>query len=219
MALELGGSNSPFNIVPQFKHWQETGAWRIMENKLKAHNGLIMKVEVRHDRTGAEKSRDELLGDWINSQLMSWLDPRIPNFFDVKVYNASFSPTQEIKTYDQYINALTNLNSVTDVFHADFDLGDQLPDEDHEHVLNSIAVDIFDQLWEDAVTESGLMTPMRFMAQPTTADLVRKKLLEIENVTAPEATGFQMGRVCRTYYDIPMRRMKKMWEERGGKGW
>ena len=34
MALHLGGPDNSFNIVPQWSHWQQLGAWRKMEQEL-----------------------------------------------------------------------------------------------------------------------------------------------------------------------------------------
>ncbi|WP_102226417.1 DNA/RNA non-specific endonuclease [Acidimangrovimonas sediminis] len=57
IALELGGVDHPFNIVPQLRFWQQTGDWRKMEREIlkliktsKADWSHSMQVELEYGR-------------------------------------------------------------------------------------------------------------------------------------------------------------------------
>ena len=61
IALELGGVDDQWNVVPQFEHWQgkPNGDWRIMEitvkQKLENTTGAAMLVEAGYGRGGREE--------------------------------------------------------------------------------------------------------------------------------------------------------------------
>jgi hypothetical protein len=85
MALELGGPDVTENIVPQYRHWQETGRWRQMEVALakepKAAGSIFVAAlgyTPHPDTYSAQQQRfyNELA-------IFDWTDRRIPDYFDI----------------------------------------------------------------------------------------------------------------------------------------
>lgn len=88
MALELGGCDESFNIVPQYEQWQggqdgvSGGAWRDMEVSLRHAAHEVMVVEIDYDVVNDDYGVNKLAfggGEF----LLHWTSPKIPTRFRV----------------------------------------------------------------------------------------------------------------------------------------
>lgn len=86
MALELGGPDVDFNIVPQWGQWQGGGAWRRMEEDIAARSGTggfrTFVARLTYAWTGT--TRDTSQAAFAAGQrLVVWDDRRIPTRIEV----------------------------------------------------------------------------------------------------------------------------------------
>ena len=84
MGLELNGPDVSENIVPQYRHWQETGAWRAMEESVSKHHhasGAIFAVEL--DYTDHPDTYTSLQARFRLNEVFSWAHPCIPDAFRI----------------------------------------------------------------------------------------------------------------------------------------
>jgi len=99
MALELGGPDVTENILPQYEQWQENGAWKTMENAVKAvANGLpggqslVLVVGVDYGRPGLPTYVQSLALFGAGQRLTAWEDVRIPTNFRIWTLNSVTTP-------------------------------------------------------------------------------------------------------------------------------
>ncbi len=139
MALELGGVDDKWNVVPQFEHWQgkPNGAWRQMEiglrKQLATTIGAAMLVEVTYGRGGAQEAHAVALAAFEANRLRAWTDPRIPDYFRVRVWTGGHDGlVQGITDDTTFSNAVTKLKMLTTVYNSQdlFRLGNDMPEPD-----------------------------------------------------------------------------------------
>jgi hypothetical protein len=94
VSLDLGGPNISENVVPQFKFWQANGPWRQLEADLKRFKGHLILVNVFYTRSNEIIDRAVLLERFEKNCLMDWIDQRIPNYFEIRVFkNPGIDPS------------------------------------------------------------------------------------------------------------------------------
>lgn len=100
MALELNGPDISENIVPQYRHWQETGAWRKNEVALSEHphaQDAIFVAELSypgHPNTYvAQQQRFQ------QNEIFDWTDLRIPDAFDIWLVPATEATAKDIEKH------------------------------------------------------------------------------------------------------------------------
>lgn len=95
IALELGGSDNPYNVVPQFERWQnKAGRWREMEEEIqKKYNGRLMVVEIGYGRSGGIDTHASLRVKFEGDPFVSWTDRLIPDKFTVRVIDHALDPS------------------------------------------------------------------------------------------------------------------------------
>lgn len=110
IALELGGSDNKYNVVPQFARWQNSGGeWRTMEEDIEQHfNGLLMLVEIQYGRVGGAETHEALKAKFAADPFVSWVHPLIPDRFKVSIINDATDPST-LDTYPKFQAALTAL--------------------------------------------------------------------------------------------------------------
>jgi hypothetical protein len=159
IALELGGSDDPYNVVPQFEYWQglPNGAWRQMESEVYegAPPDSVMLVEIGYGRTGLAEPHDNAEADFLNDKLMNWTDPRIPDEFRVRVWTSKRDPTAlsrlDTDNVDKQFDALVSeLETSKPCYEKRFQLGVEVPQPDREYYVNQSAMFIAEDLWEKA---------------------------------------------------------------------
>ncbi|HEY4306706.1 MAG TPA: DNA/RNA non-specific endonuclease [Gemmatimonadaceae bacterium] len=99
MALELGGPDVTENIVPQYQHWQETGAWKQMENTVKQAAAtlagparMIMVVEIAYGRPNLPTYATSSVNFCAGQRLTAWEDNKIPTRFRIWTLNTTIAP-------------------------------------------------------------------------------------------------------------------------------
>ncbi len=95
IGLEIGGSDNPYNVVPQFQRWQNKGApWRDMEEAIAKHfAGALMVVEIGYDRPGGVETHEKLEADCIANPFVKWTDRTIPDRFTVRIFDSPLDPS------------------------------------------------------------------------------------------------------------------------------
>lgn len=88
IALSLGGSDNSKNLVPMWRKWQETGAWRKSERACELHNGHVIRVDLAYDFIGG-RNRDQSALEFVTDSFAAWSDERIPTTLDVSCYDGS----------------------------------------------------------------------------------------------------------------------------------
>jgi hypothetical protein len=86
MALELGGCDQSFNIVPQYEAWQSYGEWRKMETAVHADHALqslVIRLTYDHHGTAATYLLEKQQFAAGPDRLFAWTDSRIPTRFEV----------------------------------------------------------------------------------------------------------------------------------------
>ena len=150
IALELGGSDHPANVVPQFEHWQgkANGAWRQMEIALKAYKDHVMLVEIAYGRTGGEQDHDTMLAAFVADRLMDWTDSRIPDGFKVYIWNDKTRDPDKIADENAFNLEIIRLKTLHPVFTKDFALGNAMPEPDRGGYVVQTGITIFNGLYE-----------------------------------------------------------------------
>jgi hypothetical protein len=193
IALELGGSDHEFNVVPQFECWQghANGEWRQMEKDLTSpqYNGGVMLVTIRYGRTGFAESPEDALDSFIDDRLRPWTDPRIPDGFTVRVWVGNATNPSAINTDADFLAAITTLGGVRSVFEKTFDLGTALPEPDRTMYIVQEAITIMENKHKKLKRTNSFVS---FMLEPDTAKEIREELKEVKGVLPNEAASQQM---------------------------
>jgi hypothetical protein len=196
IASELGGSDLPQNLVPQFEDWQGkgNGAWRNMETTLSAgHDGKIMHVEIGYGRTGGVQTYATLLASFEADHLMDWFDSRIPDSFRVRVFTSPTCNPSAVTNDVQFDTMSALLCTGAAAYDHTFTLGNSMPQPDRGMYIGQAAASIF----EDLVDEPGFaplvrsLTPVSLLLTQDFVSEVRVRLASVGGVTAAEASGFQ----------------------------
>jgi hypothetical protein len=94
MSLELGGPDVTQNIVPQYQQWQETGAWRRMEDQAKRTTiPQPVFVVLMEYANGGDAMASNLHDTFQNvNASVYWDDYRIPTRFQVWLLSGTAQP-------------------------------------------------------------------------------------------------------------------------------
>lgn len=184
IALEVGGSDDPMNVVPQFEDWQgkPNGAWRQMELKLDAYPDHVMLVEIGYNRPGPDENHDVALAEFQNNRFRDWLDTRIPDVFRVRVWKSAENPTA-INGDAAFDAMVVRLAQAVPVFETVFNLGTGLPEPDRSMYVNQAALDVAMEVWDEDKEPDFI----NFMLQPETVTNVRADLLAVPGIAPTEA--------------------------------
>lgn len=203
VALSLGGCDESFNIVPQFEHWQATGAWRRMEVHVRKHfDGKLMLVEILYGRDGGEQG----FADWAGSTFMAWTDSRVPDHFTINIYDSPASPFA-IEDGGAFYRTVNGLQGA--LYSQEFDLGTEMPSEDKAYYLNLRALEAIEaKLHKD----KDQRDPMDYVLQdPNAMGWVRGTVGAWDGVTATEAGALQAFNIVRRGHDITEPKFVKQW--------
>jgi hypothetical protein len=168
-ALELGGPDIPQNIVPQWRHWQETGEWRQMEAKripsvAKDGDLLLFQVVWRNNLQfdGPPPEVDALQYQAFAAEsLVEWDDYRIPEefrFWHLPTSNKA-PGTPAGKAHDTLAGKLGTCDQGSDIVEVLKTLGQPtftmnpggMPEEDHSQLERQqlvAATEVFCSVWK-----------------------------------------------------------------------
>lgn len=152
IALEIGGSDNKYNVVPQFQRWQNKGAeWRNMEEFVaKYYDGHLMVVEIGYNRPGGVETHDKLLKEYQANPFVKWTDRTIPDKFTIRIFDSAIDPSS-LTTVPAFNAALVNLAAVP--FKKDWnfvfpDLGKLMP-ADEEFLARKHIRDVAKIMYEE----------------------------------------------------------------------
>jgi hypothetical protein len=196
IALELGGSDEPFNVVPQFEDWQGklNGAWRQMEVALGAYPAHVMLVEIGYNRPGPNETHEQAVAAFVDDRLRDWLDKRIPDVFRVRVWKSAESPAA-IDGDTAFDAMIGRLEKAVPVHESVFNLGTALPEPDRSMYVNQAALQTAMDLWD----EDAFPNFTGFMLQPGTVGDVRADLLALPGIVPTEASNVQALPIMLAY--------------------
>ena len=197
MALELGGSDDQYNVVPQFEHWQgkPNGEWRQLEEHLRAtFAGKLMLVEMTYTRGGGRQSYENMLDAFVMNRLIDWTDERIPDGFTVRVWDDPLDPsainTDNDTDFDSKVAAL---KVKAPVFSHTLTLGNTMPEPDRNMYIYQTAIDVTLSLRETKKYQlKKSLSDVTFMLLPDTIGDVRNGMATQPGVTPVEAKGIQL---------------------------
>jgi hypothetical protein len=225
IALELGGSDDPGNVVPQFEDWQgkPNGAWRQMEIELMQHHGKMMLVTIGYGRSGGRQDFADLRRLFDSDRLMDWSDERIPDSFQVRVWMNDGVDPSAIATDKDFDGAVAKLGKRGPSYQKDFNLGEAMPQPDRQNFVNQYAVDVAIDAYEiyESTPRPKLAradTPISWMMSLGTMDGIRNELLNAPGVTAPEATGMQAWPVINNWQKTTEAKVVKKHKDHVKKG-
>lgn len=194
VALELGGSDKASNVVPQFEHWQgkPNGAWRQMEEELKAHHGKMMLVTIGYGRTGGERDYDGMVDEFQDNHLVDWTDVRIPDSFEVRVWpNAGVDPAN-IESDQDFEEAVAKLKKTGPSYSKDFALGNQMPQPDRQMYVEQYGIGVAKDLYEGRPPLHRETSIMSYLLLEGTLDDIRVEMKDVPDVTPTEAAGLHV---------------------------
>jgi hypothetical protein len=204
IALELGGSDNEYNVVPQFEDWQGklNGEWRQMESALNKseYEGCLMLVEVAYGRTGAVEDHDAAWAAFAANRLRDWADPRIPNGFRVRVWADPLDPSSILEDA-RFNTEVSRLDSVVCKFDQRFNLGVKMPEPDRSMYINQMALNIAEIKHDDEVARQPARAPsmISWLLTPEAIPFVRAELGKVAGVEAPEAANQQAYPIMFAY--------------------
>jgi len=193
LGLEVGGTDSPYNVVPQFEDWQgkANGEWRQMEIDLDnaLYEDAIVLIEVAYNRVGVEESHDTAYAEFQGNQLRDWTDPRIPDAYSIRVFKEMLDPSTIITEllFDQ---AVMMLNTKGHVFSKQFNLGKTMPEPDRSMYINQFALDAaYD--YHDSTNLKRNVSMISLILEPGTIEFVRTAVGQNPAISHAEAAGIQ----------------------------
>ena len=228
IALELGGSDKPANVVPQFEHWQgkQNGAWRMMEMDFVKHAGKLMLVEIGYVRTGGVQAYQTMLDAFQADRLIDWTDSRIPSSFVATVWPADGVNLSAITSDLQFDTAVMLLKTKTKIDEKSFDLGTALPEPDRSMYVVQSAITIAHELEADYSTPAAdadddwepPMSPISYLMEEDTLPEIRKRLRDVPSVTPTEAAGFQLAPMIFAMHQTTRPKLRKKLRDRTKQG-
>lgn len=219
VALELGGSDASYNVVPQFEDWQgkPNGAWRKMEIELQKqiYADHIMLVEIGYDRIGIPEDPETAIADFAENQLRAWTDPRIPDSFDIKVWKTNLDVCGIANDVD-FDNAVHLLKTKSAVFSKTFTLGNEMPQPDRANYITQFGITRAIARYEEFKKIQKQASFVSYMLEPNVIDEIRDDLMELDGIAAPEAFGMQAEPImCGYQAGLTGPKIKKKLVERG----
>jgi len=201
IALELGGSDHKYNVVPQFEDWQgkPNGEWRQMELDLtaKTYAGHLMLVTVSYGRSGSEESHDDAFDAFQTDRIRDWHDPRIPDAFQIRVWAGNGALLDGIKTDGDFDAAVKKLElGKPAAYSRSFALGKGMPQPDRGMYINQHALTVTEALHTSMKRSESLIS---FLLEPGTMNSVRKEVESLAGVEATEALGLQAFPIMHAY--------------------
>lgn len=221
IALELGGSDASFNVVPQFEDWQgkANGAWRRMEIELQnpVYANHIMFVEIGYGRTGIPEDHDSAHVAFASNRLRTWTDPRIPDSFKIGVWKANTN-VSGIKNDADFNHEVNLLKQKDLVFYKEFTLGEEMPQPDRSNYINQFGLNKAIEQYEKYCETKGEkdVSFVSFMLKREVIDEIRDDLMDVDEVTPTEAQGIQAYPIIFAYQKgVSESKVRKQFEERG----
>jgi hypothetical protein len=201
IALELGGSDDKYNVVPQFEHWQgkPNGAWRMMENALGKPEfaSCWMQVDVGYGRIGGEEAHQTARVEFEQDLLRDWTDPRIPDIFRVRVWDGTLDLSKINNDLD-FDKALVELGKSMQMHDESFNLGTGVPEPDRNMFIVQMALSA---TLEKHAALTRQVSMLSYLLEPGTVTDVRTTVAAEYGVTATEAAGLQAFPIMKAYQD------------------
>jgi hypothetical protein len=114
--------------------------------------------------------------------------------------------------------AVTTLLKNGCVYTKDFVLGNQMPEPDRGNYIVQEGITIATKLNEEYDESDGTLTPISFLMKEDTIKEVRKELVNVSGVTAPEASGFQLFPLIQGMHQTTEAKVMKKYEARTKQG-
>ena len=210
VALELGGSDNKYNVVPQFEMWQGNGPWRAMEKLVHSTVGdMLMLVEITYGRPGPGQNLQGSIEAFQDNNFIDWTDKRIPSGFDVTIFKSSANLTT-ISCEGLYDAAVASLKSgsaprVT----TSFDLGTKkMPEPDHHAYVVQAALTIAKPRLQRSTSFATL-----FMVEGEMGK-VRDQLKLVSGISATDANNVHAGPMIMAGQKITKTALKKKRKQR-----
>ncbi len=216
IALEIGGTDNPFNVVPQFQRWQNKGAeWRDMEEDVaKYFVGDLMVVELGYNRPGGVETHEKLEADYIANPFVKWTDRTIPDRFTVRIFDSPLDPSS-LGTVPAFNAALAGFAGAIPKKSWDFvfpALGKLMPADEEflaRKEIKEVAIELYKEE-KEVELKRGFSAASSAIFAPGTFDKAKARMKErFKDVTPGVVDGLNPVDVARQIEDINPGRLKK----------
>jgi hypothetical protein len=228
LALSLGGTDEPRNLVPQWEQWQQTGTWRAIESACESHDGKVFRCDIGYDAAALDQYAT-LASTFATEPLISWADPRLPVSFRVRIYNHDADANLRALATDGDYDRLTGS---LDRMAAAFDSGPldhrPMPPEDVIYWQNEVLRRVSDQAYQSF--QSGEQARLasqgkalgstlnytNFLLHPETRPSIQSMLASMTGFSPPDIAGLQVDRLLSATHKLNKKgieRFKKMFHK------
>ncbi|HEY8329263.1 MAG TPA: hypothetical protein VIO59_12585 [Rhodanobacter sp.] len=229
-ALSLGGTDDPRNIVPQWEQWQQTGAWRKVEEQCESFDGHLFRCDITYDATTADNYVANQR-DFAANPLTQWAHPGLPTSFRVRTYNRTDAATElaglnSDHAYDAFVLKLDTAKTACDsgvLGHA------SMPAEDTAYWQDQVIARLareghasFESAESSRVAAPNTVfvstiTFTNFVLHPDTRTELQDKLRKVSGFSPTEISGLQVDRVLRATHKLTSKaeeRVKELFNAR-----
>lgn len=214
LALSLGGSDEPRNLVPQWEQWQQTGAWRAVETGCEQHGGKLFRCDVDYDDAAMDQHAT-LASAFAADPLTDWSDPRLPTAFRVRVYATNVDARMRAVATDGDFDGLAgDLDRLQVVFDSGPLNHRQMPAEDVRYWQDEVLRRLSEQQYqafqgEEQARVQGqgqvLVSTMdftNFLLHPDTRSSMQSALRAMTGFSPPEIANLQVNRLLNATHRI-----------------
>ncbi|MBT2144808.1 MULTISPECIES: hypothetical protein [unclassified Rhodanobacter] len=230
LALSLGGTDDPRNIVPQWEQWQQTGAWRKVEEQCERFDGHLFRCDIAYDSTAVDNYAANQQA-FAAHPLVGWTHPGLPVSFCVRTYSRSDAATElaGLNSDHAYDALLLKLDAAKAAYDSGA-LGHAfMPPEDRAYWQDQvIAREVrkahadFESAESSRVTTTGkvLVSSIsftNFVLHPDTRTELQGKLGTLPGFSATEVSGLQVERVLKATHKLTSKaeeRVRKLFKAR-----
>lgn len=230
LALSLGGTDDPRNIVPQWEQWQQTGAWRKVEEQCERFDGHLFRCDIAYDSTAVDNYAANQR-EFAAHPLVAWAHPGLPVSFCVRTYSrgdaaAELAGINSDHAYDALLLTLDKAKAAYDSGTLGHSV---MPDEDTLYWQNQVIARLareshadFESAESSRVATSGkvlvsTITFTDFVLHSDTRTELQDKLGKLSGFSPTDVSGLQVDRVLKATHSLKSKaeeRVRKLFKAR-----
>lgn len=229
-ALSLGGTDDSRNIVPQWEQWQQTGAWRKVEEACEKSDGQLFRCDIVYDDTAADDYAMNKSA-FIAHPLVAWAHPGLPVSFRVRTYNRVGTGAEIAKLSNDFAYGalIVELDKAATSFDSGLLAHASIPDEDRRYwqdqVIARLAREGYDQferaessrVTTNATAFVSTISFTNYVLHPDTRNELQGRLGALSGFLPPEIAGLQVNRVLTATHKLTAKgieRARKLFKSR-----
>lgn len=230
LALSLGGTDDARNIVPQWEQWQQTGAWRKVEEQCEHFDGHLFRCDIAYDAAAVDNYAANQSA-FAAHPLSAWAHPGLPISFRVRTYSRTGAATELAGLNSEH--AYDALALKLDAAKAAYDSGvlghASMPAEDTAYWQDQVIAELarkghanFEHAESSRVTTPSTVfvstiSLTNYVLHPDTRTELQGQLGKLPGFSPTEISGLQVDRVLRATHILTSKaqeRIKKLFKAR-----